>query len=70
MRYTLIGRHSETNLLAHVRLTETERRAAEHYLALGERVADTIIDTATALSAALHAMERAIRTLSGTRSTS
>ena len=68
MRYTRSGRHPGANLLAHVRLTETERREAEHYLALGERVADAILDTKAALSSVLHAIERALRALAGSGS--
>ena len=68
MRYTRTGRYSGP--LDHVRLTETERRAAEHYLALGERIADAILDTAAALSAGRQAVERMLRTLAGSGSTS
>lgn len=50
-------------LLAQVRLTENERRAAERYLMLGERTADAILDVAAALSSAARAMERAVRAL-------
>jgi hypothetical protein len=48
-----------------VRLTESERREAEHYLALGERVADAILDTKAALSSVLPPIERALRMLAG-----
>ena len=55
-------------LLARVRLTENERRAAEYDLVLGERVADAILDTAAALSSAMQALDRALRAVTGFRS--
>ena len=56
-------------LLARVRLTQNERREAEHYLMVGERAADAILETATALSTALRLVERALRAFAGHRST-
>ena len=70
MRRALGGRYSGPDLLAHVRLTDAGRREAEHHLAMGEGVADAILDTAAALSSMLHALERAVRTLARSGSTS
>ena len=56
-------------LLARVQLRESERREAEHYLVMGDRAADLILEMAAALSMALQAMERAVRALAGFRST-
>ena len=70
MRYMRTGRYSGAGLLAHVRLTAAERREAEHYLVLGERVADAILDIAAALSALRQTVERALRALAGSGSMS
>ena len=68
MPLTTAGRASSAGLLKQVRLTETERRVAEHYLDLGERAADAILDAVAALSTAVRAMERALRALAGSGS--
>jgi hypothetical protein len=49
-------------------MAEDERRAAEHYLELGERVADCILAALAAGSSMLHAVERALRALAGSGS--
>ena len=53
-------------LLAQVRLTDNERREAEHYLLLGERVAGAILDATAALLSTLRSLERAVRPTPGT----
>jgi len=69
MRFTSIGRSVRVYPLAQVPLTENERHEAEHYLELGERMAELILRTAAAVSSALHAIERAARAFAGARST-
>ncbi len=68
MRLTTTQRSAGAGPLAHVHMAEDERRAAEHYLELGERVADCIIVAMAAVSSALHAVERRLRTLAGSGS--
>jgi hypothetical protein len=54
--------------LERVRMTESERRAAEVYLAQGEAVADFIISMGAGIRLLVHRVERGIRTR--TRATS
>ena len=70
MRLTTARRSTGAGPLAHVRMSEDERRAAEHYLELGQRVADCIVAVMAAMSSALRALERRFRTLAESRSTS
>ena len=62
-------RCTERELLARIHLSDSERRAAEHDLAVGERVAEFIVDAVGALSALQRAMERAFRSRAGSSST-
>jgi hypothetical protein len=55
--------------LADIRLTQSERREAEQYLELGERIAGLIIRVASAVSSALHEAVRGLRALTESRST-
>ena len=69
MRTMSYERPAGASPLARVRLAENERRDAEHYLQLGERIADLILGVAAAASSAVHSVERGLRTLAGSRST-
>lgn len=68
MRLTTTQRTAGAGPLAHVHMAEDERRAAEHYLELGERVADCILAALAAVSSTRHAVERALRALAGSGS--
>jgi hypothetical protein len=67
MRLTTTGRSTDAELLAQIPLTESERREAERYLELGGRMADLILRVSTAVSSALHRVERGLRAITGAR---
>ena len=69
MRFTTTER-STADALARVQITETERRAAEHYMELGERIADFIVGAVAAVRSVMQGVERGLRALAGIKSTS
>ena len=68
MRFMTTRPLKGTDPLAPVRLTENERRAAEHYMELGERIADFILGAAAIVSSLVHGVGRGVRTLVGSGS--
>ena len=56
------------NPLDHVRMTDSERTAAQAALERGERIAGFIVEAMTAIRFGVHALERGVRALTRAKS--
>ncbi len=69
MRKVNRNRSRNGDLLARVRLTESQRLAAQESLEQGERIAELILAAIAAIRSFGHGFERSLRALGGSKST-
>ena len=68
MRKLNRNRSRNSELLARVRLTESQRLAAQESMRQGERIAELILAVIAAIRSFGHGFERSLRALAGSKS--